>query len=180
MTAIPREQHNRDPHNFVANPRRSGRIRSDDARLILSVERPRPGLIILKASGAIDSTNVPRFSEVLRSRLGSITRVIMLDLTAVTFLGADAIVALSRAQRHAEATGKLLSLLTGVRAVDRPLEVLGFAGQFLYGRCPDGRSPAFGSDESEQTVVEVPDRVRTSPRSPRGESSSCNPSLSPN
>ncbi|MDR7301343.1 STAS domain-containing protein [Haloactinomyces albus] len=176
MTAISHEH-----HGSVRESRCSGRVRNHDARLTLCVERPQPGLIVLKASGMLDSVSFSHFSEVLRSRLGSTARVIVLDLTAVTFLGVDAIMVLSRAQRHAGATGKQLSLLTGVRAVDRPLEVLGLAGQFAYGGCPavGPDDVAFDPGESERTIVEVPDRVRPAPRSLRGKPDSFGPAPNP-
>lgn len=99
-------------------------------------ERPRPGVIVVSVFGALDMVSVPRFAKLLQERLASTARVVVLDLTAVSFLGVEGIKVLAQADLRAHITGKLLSLVTGVRAVDRPLEAVGMAERFTYGSRP--------------------------------------------
>ncbi|WP_181188271.1 STAS domain-containing protein [Actinopolyspora mortivallis] len=102
----------------------------------LSTERPRSGVIVVSVFGDLDMVTVPRFTEVVQQRVDSSAPVIVLDLTGVTFLGVEAIKMLAQLDLRAHLSGKRLSLVTGVRTVDRPLEALGMAARFTYGSRP--------------------------------------------
>lgn len=99
-------------------------------------DRPRHGVLVGNISGALDMVTVPAFADYLRGLVNSTANVVVLDLTAVSFLGVEAIKTLAQEDLRAHIVGKRLSLVTGVRAVDRPLEVLGMDHQFTYGSKP--------------------------------------------
>ncbi len=113
------------------------------------MERPRDGVIVMSVAGALDMVTVTRFSRLLLDRLSSTVHVVVLDLSAVSFLGVDAIKVLAQADLRAQIEGKRLSLVTGVRAVDRPLEVLGMSTGFTY-----GSRPVFGAPDVAEFVPE--------------------------
>ncbi len=119
----------------------------------MSVERPREGVIVLSVSGPLDMVTIPRFAELLNTRLQSTAHVVVLDLTGVSFLSSDAIATLAKADLRARGLSKRFSLVTGVRAVDRPLEALGLSNRFTY-----GSRPVFevGSPRDEDLVPDIP------------------------
>ncbi len=144
----------------------------EDTPFGMAIERPRPGVIVMSVFGALDMVTVPRFARLLQERLESTARAVVLDLTAVSFLGVEGVKVLAQADLRAHITGKLLSLVTGVRAVDRPLEAVGLAERFTYGSRPvfesvrpvgDGAVPArraphareLGSSRQEASLSRV-------------------------
>ncbi|SFD92026.1 anti-anti-sigma factor [Actinopolyspora alba] len=127
----------------------------------MSTERPRRGVMVVNVSGELDMVTVPRFAELVQHRLESSAPVVVLDLTGVTFLGVEAIKVLAQLDLRAHITGKRLSLVTGVRAVDRPLEVLGLASRFTYGSRPVFESGAEREPFAAQRRAPRPPEPRT-------------------
>ncbi|SDR12522.1 STAS domain-containing protein [Actinopolyspora saharensis] len=122
--------------DYVADYARAVEESNDNVAFRLSTERPRRGVIVISVFGDLDMVTVPRFTEIVQQRVDSSAPVIVLDLTGVTFLGVEAIKMLAQLDLRAHLSGKRLSLVTGVRAVDRPLEALGLAARFTYGSRP--------------------------------------------
>lgn len=108
----------------------------DNVPFWMSTERPRRGVIVVSVFGDLDMVSVGRFSRLVQQRVDSVAGVIVLDLTGVTFLGVEAIKVLAQLDLRAHLADKRLSLVTGVRTVDRPLEALGLADRFTYGSRP--------------------------------------------
>ncbi|MBA8827050.1 anti-anti-sigma factor [Saccharopolyspora lacisalsi] len=125
----------------------------------MTVERPRDGVIVMSVAGALDMVTVTRFSRLLLDRLSSTVHVIVLDLSEVSFLGVEAIKVLAQADLRAQIEGKRLSLVTGVRAVDRPLEVLGMSTCFTYGSRPVFGAPDVGEFVPERRAPRAEERV---------------------
>lgn len=141
----------------------AGHLRADeeldeDVPFRMRTDRPRRGVVIVSVSGPLDMVTIPGFARLVQDRVESAAGVIVLDLAAVSFLGVEAIKVLAQADLRAHLAGKRLSLVTGVRAVDRPLEALGLAGRFTY-----GSRPVFGTGATEAVV---PTRREPVPQQP--------------
>lgn len=104
--------------------------------LHLSVERPAPGVAVVRMSGEIDLASVPRLTELIRQRLtAAVLQALVLDLSEVTFLGSCGMELLVHAQRRAEHRGIDMFVITGSRAVDRMLELTGMTDRFVRRTC---------------------------------------------
>ncbi|ASU80210.1 anti-sigma factor antagonist [Actinopolyspora erythraea] len=134
---------------------------NDNVAFRMSTERPRRGVMVVSVFGELDMVTVPRFAELVQQRLESSAPVVVLDLTGVTFLGVEAIKVLAQSDLRAHLTGKRLSLVTGVRAVDRPLEALGLAARFTYGSRPVFESAAENEPVSVPRHAPMPPEPRT-------------------
>jgi anti-anti-sigma factor len=99
--------------------------------LHLSVQRPAPGIAVVKMWGEVDLASVPRLNELIRQRLtAAVMQALVLDLSEVTFLSSSGIELLLHAQRRAENRGIAMFVISGARAVDRMLELTGLTDRF--------------------------------------------------
>jgi anti-sigma B factor antagonist len=94
-------------------------------RLRLALTRPTRTIAVITVGGEIDHSTAPRLSEVVTTRLESAVHTVVIDLSAVTFLGSAGLAVLARAHRRANVTGRAVRLVTGSHCVDRALHVTG-------------------------------------------------------
>ena len=85
--------------------------------------------IVIHVSGEIDTLTAPALSEQLSRRLPA-APLVVLDLSAVTFLGSAGLAALVAAKEDAAQRGAVLRLVCGSRIVTRALEATGLLGLF--------------------------------------------------
>ena len=102
-----------------------------DDPLWVRVSRPGSGVVVLHAGGSLDTAGEQRFSEPLRHCMTCTAPIVVLDLSAVTFLNAGGAEALVDAAHRSEVTGKALLLISSP-AVDRLLGLVGLADRFTY------------------------------------------------
>lgn len=113
--SMPRPRHRREPESRAAS------------RLMrLLVERPGHGRIVVTVSGEVDALTAPRLGELLTNRLRSGARMVIVDLSAVAFLGAAGLSVLAQAALAARIAGIELLVVTGDnRVVRRVLDLTG-------------------------------------------------------
>lgn len=87
--------------------------------LRLQLTRPRADLTVLTAAGDIDSSNVAELADLLWPALLVEHSSIVLDFTAVTFLGVAGLELLSAANTYAPHRGLRIVLIAGQPAVER-------------------------------------------------------------
>lgn len=111
----------RDVRTGTSWPQPGSRIRLDESS-------PRAGVRVLGVAGEIDRAE----SEAILARLDLLlrapdARLVVLDLTAVRFMGSHGLTAVVHAQRTATSLGRTLRGVTGVanRAVSRPIAMTG-------------------------------------------------------
>lgn len=100
-----------DPASTDVGRRRTG--------LRLQLTRPRRDLAVLTAAGDIDSSNAAELGALLWPALLVERSSIVLDFTAVTFLGVAGLELLSAANTYAPHRGLRIVLLAGQPAVER-------------------------------------------------------------
>lgn len=103
----------------------------EETSLVLRTERP-AGALVVEVRGALDMASTPRLRELLRTRLTSTARRVVLDLSCVSFLDTAGVVALTEAAHRARLAGMDLVLVTGNDVVDRVLGLLDLASWFRY------------------------------------------------
>ncbi|GAB2671148.1 hypothetical protein GCM10027271_34480 [Saccharopolyspora gloriosae] len=133
-------QHRRHPagpprHRTIAPPRDAGEpITGTPAHtrsLRLSVQRPDPGVVVVRVGGEIDLSSAPRLAELVRQRLTAATlRAVVLDLSEVTFFGSAGLELLLHAQRRAEGRRTPLYVVFGTGAVHRLIRLTGLTDRF--------------------------------------------------
>ncbi|MFR9729858.1 STAS domain-containing protein [Saccharopolyspora sp. MS10] len=99
--------------------------------LRLSIQRPEPGVVIVRIGGDIDLATVPRLAELIQQRLtAAVLRAVVLDLSDVTFFDSAGLEMLLHAQRRAEARRTPLYLVPGTGSVHRMIHLTGLTGRF--------------------------------------------------
>jgi anti-sigma B factor antagonist len=96
--------------------------------LMISAGEPRPGLRVLRASGALDISTAPLLARSLTEHAADRAATLVLDLAGVRLLAAAGLALLVTSQR--DLRGRLR--VTGVRdnpAVERVLEITGTRDQ---------------------------------------------------
>ena len=89
-------------------------------------------MVIVRVSGELDTATAPRLSGALHRELDSGTcRLLVVDLRAVDFLGAQGIVVLDNARQHAQAYHIGFCLMAD-RAIRRVLQALGVIKDFAF------------------------------------------------
>ncbi len=109
---------------MTANPSTHGDADSSEngqAHLSLQVERPRTDAVVLTFDGEIDEATTEHVAEVLSPRLVAALRVIVLDMSDVTFLGVAGLHLLDRARTHAHERGYGLRVVATHHEVVRAL-----------------------------------------------------------
>lgn len=83
------------------------------SRISVCTSYPRLGTAVLVVGGEIDGDSLSRFTEVLDRRLNSMLAMIVVDLSAVTFLSISGLEALAAASLRARTNGTSLRLVVG-------------------------------------------------------------------
>ncbi|MFE5288557.1 STAS domain-containing protein [Nocardia sp. NPDC056611] len=84
---------------------------------------PSPTTTVVTATGEIDYYNVGDFREHLGYAISTSTRLVVVDLSRLTFLSISGLQAILDADDHARSRRRVLRVVTGTRCVDRLLEV---------------------------------------------------------
>lgn len=93
-----------------------------DQQLTVVVNQAREGVVVLHVSGEIDLLTATMLGERVREQLIPANRILILDLTEVTFLGSSGLAEIVAAYQAEKAQ---LVLVASNRAVLRPLEATG-------------------------------------------------------
>ncbi len=88
------------------------------------------GVLVVDVSGELDMATAPVVEEFVRRRLDGAGRTLVLDLSAVTFLGSTGINLLIALRTACEDAGTALRLVANTKVVLRPLEVADLTGHF--------------------------------------------------
>ncbi len=96
---------------------------------VATVPGPRPGSVVVEVTGEVDAYTAPALEVCLQSQARQRgLRVLVVDLSAVTFLGPAGVAVLARAHRRCLARGAWLAVRTGRRRhVLRLLQLAGLA-----------------------------------------------------
>ncbi|MFD7844770.1 STAS domain-containing protein [Nocardia sp. NPDC059764] len=92
--------------------------------------RPSPSIAILTVTGEIDYTTAGELREHLRYGIATSARLVVVDLSRLTFLGLSGLRALLDADDHARRHCRALCVVVGPRCVNRLFEVCGPTGLF--------------------------------------------------
>ena len=97
---------------------------------VATVPGPRPGSVVVEVTGEVDAYTAPALEVCLQSQARQRgLRLLVVDLSGVTFLGATGVTVLARAHRQCLARGAELVVRTGGRRrVLRLLQLTGLAG----------------------------------------------------
>jgi anti-sigma B factor antagonist len=108
-----------------------------------------PDVVLLRLCGALDLDTVEPAFEAVRASVGPPARVVLVDLSGVTFCSSSGLRVLTAAARSALAQGINLRLVGAGRPVRRPMEITGLDAQFssfstvaealAHGTISDGR-----------------------------------------
>ena len=97
----------------------------DQTAIDTGLSRPRPGAVVLTATGEVDTLTAPRLDAALAELLGTPEQVLVVDLTGITFLASSGLAVLIRAAHRASSSDRRLRLVTRGRPVLRPLRITG-------------------------------------------------------
>lgn len=86
--------------------------------------------VVIHARGEVDMLTTPKLRTMLAELIESRPRVVVLDLSDVSFFASSGLSTLVEARDIAAANGVLLHLACPSRAVRRPLQITGLAGRF--------------------------------------------------
>ncbi|WP_214366612.1 STAS domain-containing protein [Pseudonocardia sp. H11422] len=101
-----------------------------------------PGALVVHVRGEIDTVTAPVLHTQLDGHLPTVPLVV-LDLSAVTFLGSAGLAVLVAAKDDAEQRGHRLRLVCGSRIVTRALEATGLLALFdVAAGVPEALCPA--------------------------------------
>lgn len=118
----------------IVAPRQPGDLTEEPVRttgLRLSVDRPEPGVVVVRMAGEIDLSCVPRLTELIRQRLtAAVLRGLVLDLTEVTFCSSAGLELMLQAQTRSEQRGIAMWTVCGRGAVRRLLDLTGIESRF--------------------------------------------------
>ncbi|GAA3145417.1 anti-anti-sigma factor [Kribbella aluminosa] len=97
-------------------------------------EELEPGVLMVRMSGEIDIASTEFAAEAIRAAVAPPSRLVLIDLSAVTFCSSAGLGNLVEARNLAGQHDITLALVGVGRPVDRPLTVTGLGGQFrIYG-----------------------------------------------
>jgi anti-sigma B factor antagonist len=101
-------------------------------------EELEPGVVLVRMSGEIDIASTDLAAEAIRTAIVPPTRLVLIDLSAVTFCSSAGLGNLVEARQLATQHGIDLALVGVGRPVDRPLSITGLGGQFrIYASTED-------------------------------------------
>jgi anti-anti-sigma factor len=93
-------------------------------------EELQPGVLLIRMSGEIDIASTELAAQAIRAAVIAPARLVLIDLSAVTFCSSAGLGNLVEARQLAGQHGIDLALVGVGRPVDRPLSVTGLGGQF--------------------------------------------------
>jgi anti-sigma B factor antagonist len=96
----------------------------------VAVDRVADGVVVLAVTGEVDLLTAGVLGERLREQLDSASRVLVLDLSSVSFLGSAGLAEIVSASQAGTDRGAQVLLVATSRAVLRPLEVTGLLSLF--------------------------------------------------
>ncbi|MFG1906411.1 STAS domain-containing protein [Kribbella sp. NPDC048928] len=97
-------------------------------------EELEPGVLLVRMSGEIDIASTEFAAEAIRAAVAPPARLVLIDVSAVTFCSSAGLGNLVEARNLAGRHNIPLALVGVGRPVDRPLTVTGLGGQFrIYG-----------------------------------------------
>jgi anti-anti-sigma factor len=97
-----------------------------------------PGVLLVRLSGEIDIATTDFASESIRSAVAPPARLVLIDVSAVTFCSSAGLGNLVEARNLAGEHNITLALVGVGRPVDRPLAVTGLGGQFrIFATVPE-------------------------------------------
>jgi anti-sigma B factor antagonist len=115
----------------MPRPRRARASRPNRRLMRLLVNRPGRDVVVVTVSGEVDALTAPRLAELVQHRLLARPALLVVDLSAVAFLGVAGLGVLLRFAAEATARGVELRIVTGQSpVVQRILDVTG-AGREL-------------------------------------------------
>ena len=97
--------------------------------ITVRADEPVPGTVVVRVSGEVDMLSSPALREAVAAELPG-RRALVIDLTAVAFLGTSGLAALIEARSAALRDGITLWLASDQRAVLRPLRIAGLVDLF--------------------------------------------------
>jgi len=89
-----------------------------------------PGVLLVRLSGEIDIATTDFAAEAIRAAVAPPARLVLIDVSAVTFCSSAGLGNLVEARNLAGRHNITLALVGVGRPVDRPLAVTGLGGQF--------------------------------------------------
>ena len=112
----------------------------------LQVDYPRPGVATITIAGAIDDASLPRLAELVQQRLTGMIDVLVMDLSAVTFISISGLELLKMTFMQAGPRGITLRLVATTHAVLRAVRSAGLHEMLqCYGNLPDALAPLSGA-----------------------------------
>jgi anti-sigma B factor antagonist len=106
---------------------------ASDNILAVSTEAEEDGRVTLVLVGEVDVFTAPLLRSAIDGQLDGRPRELVLDFSAVEFLGSAGLAALVEAWRSARERDVALRLMATGRAVIRPLQVTGLIDLFIIG-----------------------------------------------
>lgn len=103
---------------------------SPDAEMISMEATEHRDATVVHVSGEIDMVTTPRLHACLQERLGKSPRLLVVDLSGVSFLGSSGLAVLVESLETARRRGSELRLVASSREVVRPLEATGLTELF--------------------------------------------------
>ena len=101
-------------------------------------EELEPGVVLIRMSGEIDIASTDFAAEAIRAAIVPPRRLVLIDMSAVTFCSSAGLGNLVEARQLATHHGIDLALVGVGRPVDRPLSITGLGGQFrIYASAED-------------------------------------------
>lgn len=112
----------------------------------LQVEYPTPGAAAITIAGVIDDASLPRLAELVQQRLTGLIDVLVMDLSAVTFISVSGLELLKKTFMHAGPRGIALRLVATTHPVLRALHSADLHEMVeCHSSLPDALSPSTGA-----------------------------------
>jgi anti-sigma B factor antagonist len=89
------------------------------------VDRPRPGVVVVRPTGDLDAYTAPELRSRLQGVTGTDTRIVVVDLSGVTFIDSAGLGALVGAHRRMREAGGVLRIVQPPPLVGRAFELTG-------------------------------------------------------
>ena len=147
-----------DEATAAADPRPGGESGSERAEELLAVTTGRlPAAVVIGVRGEVDAFTHDRLAAAVQAALDDDTRMVVIDLSEVSFFGSPGIAVLIDAETAARTSGQLLRVVVDHRRpVIRPLTIMGLTGYLtLFHHLddaltapPDAPGDAIGADPS--------------------------------
>lgn len=99
--------------------------KSETDALDLDVEHPAPDTAVLGVAGEVDAVTAPALADRMAELMSGGCRLVVVDLSAATFLASSGLAVLIRAANDARSRGRRFRVVAATRRVLRPLEVTG-------------------------------------------------------